>query len=302
MTNWFARVALLLVGSALCCSGCARADARTVVDRAGDAVVSVTCSRPGGQTLGSGFIVDPRGYILTNAHVIAKARRISVKLANGKDVPAHFCSRDNTEDLAIISVQLRNLPVVVVGNAKRIRSGDSVVAIGCPHGLDHTVTSGIVSTRDRDIGGHHYIQTDAALNEGNSGGPLLNDKGEVIGINTMIEKDASRLGFAIPINAAYKLLKSSGVAVVTPLDNKDLAAYRIGNEAGTESARRSTRLPIWPFLLAAAALIAMACCLVVIVLSRRRRARGLPQQEPPLAISLGPVRTEDADDLDIELR
>lgn len=297
----FVRRTILVSAITLCTLSYGWADARTVVDRAGDAVVSVTCGRAGGQSLGSGFVVDPRGYVLSNAHVVDKATWIRVKLANGREVPGHVCLQDSDSDLAVIRVQVRNLPVVVVGNAKSARSGDGVVAIGCPHGLEHTVTSGIVSSSDREIGGRHYIQTDAALNEGNSGGPLLNEKCEVIGINTMIEKDASRLGFAVPINAAYGLLKSADVAVVTTLDNKELAASR-RDDRGRETSANATHAPAWTLLLAACAMIAGVCVVVALVLMRRRRARRRPQHESPLAISLRSAPAEEADDLDIELR
>lgn len=292
---------LLLLGFSLS-GGSTLSDARSVVNRAGDAVVSLTCSTPGGQTVGSGFIVDPRGYILTNAHVVSKAARITVKLANGTSVPARLYSQDVREDLAVIRIRLRNLPVVVIGNAKRISSGDSVVAIGCPHGLDRTVTSGIVSNNDREIDGRHYIQTDAALNEGNSGGPLLNVKGEVIGINTMVERDASRLGFAVPINSAYKLLKSGDIAAVTPLDNKEFAAASLYEGRGEESTRSAGGVPMWVVVALPILIVAVFAVLAVAQWRRRRARRNRQQQEPPLAISLGPARSQDTDDLDIELR
>lgn len=300
MTRW--STWFVVLGVVVLSSGAVWPDARSVVDRAGDAVVSITCSRPGGQSLGSGFVVDPRGYILTNAHVVDGARSIRVTLADDTRVEGDVRSQDKRNDLAIVQVQVRNLPVAIIGNAKNVKSGDSVVAIGSPHGLDHTVTSGIVSSNDRNINGRHYIQTDAALNEGNSGGPLLNDRGEVIGVNTMIDKDASRLGFAVPINAAFGLLKSSGVAVVTRLNNREIAAFRGPAEAGSESAGRSTGTSLRRLLPLIVALPAVAAVISVIVLLRRRRSRRRNQHEEPLAISLGPARTQDADDLDIELR
>jgi serine protease Do len=165
--------------------------------------------------LGSGFIVDPKGYIVTNNHVVDKADRIYVKLAtdpdgNGPGHPAKVVGVDKATDLAVIKIDAdRPLPTVKLGNSDSSQVGDWVVAIGSPFSLSQTVTAGIVSAKNRTIEGgprgqfQHFIQTDAAINPGNSGGPLVNMAGEVVGVNTAIFTQSAGyqgIGFAMPAN------------------------------------------------------------------------------------------------------
>ncbi|HNT43145.1 MAG TPA: DegQ family serine endoprotease [Syntrophorhabdaceae bacterium] len=169
------------------------------------------------RSLGSGFIIDKEGYILTNNHVVEKATTIKVKLSDEKEYDARIIGRDPKTDIALIKVDVRqSLPVAVLGDSEVLQVGDWVLAIGNPFGLEHTVTAGIVSAKGRIIGAGPYdqfIQTDASINPGNSGGPLLNLKGEVVGINTAIVSGGQGIGFAIPINVAKDMLsqlKSKG--------------------------------------------------------------------------------------------
>jgi serine protease Do len=162
------------------------------------------------QSLGSGFIIDKDGYILTNNHVVAGAQEIKVKLADGRDFKARVVGRDSKTDLALIKISslFKNLPVLPLGDSDTIRVGDWVLAIGNPFGLGHTVTQGIISATGRVIGSGPYddfLQTDAPINPGNSGGPLINLKGEVIGINSAIIATGQGIGFAIPSNMAKKV-------------------------------------------------------------------------------------------------
>ncbi|MGN7612444.1 DegQ family serine endoprotease [Magnetococcales bacterium HHB-1] len=168
------------------------------------------------RSLGSGFIVDPSGYILTNNHVIDDADKIRVSLWNEKEYDATVVGKDSKTDLALIRIQAEKpLPYAKLGNSDRAEVGSWVLAIGNPFGLDATVTAGIVSAKGRVIGSGPYdnfIQTDAAINVGNSGGPLFNLKGEVIGINTAIFTNARSggslgIGFAIPSNMAKHVMK-----------------------------------------------------------------------------------------------
>ena len=163
---------------------------------------------------GSGFIISADGQILTNAHVVNGADRVSVTLKDGRTLEGKVLGEDPVTDIAVIQVQTNNLPVVEIGNSDALQPGEWVIAIGNPLGLDNTVTAGIVSATDRsasDIGVSDkrigFIQTDAAINPGNSGGPLLNSRGEVIGMNTAIIQGAQGLGFAIPINAVQRISK-----------------------------------------------------------------------------------------------
>lgn len=161
---------------------------------------------------GSGFIINASGQILTNAHVVNGADKVSVRLKDGRTFAGEVLGEDPVTDVAVIKIQANNLPAVAVGNSDALQPGEWVIAIGNPLGLDNTVTAGIISATDRsssDIGVADkrvgFIQTDTAINPGNSGGPLLNARGEVIGMNTAIISGAQGLGFAIPINTVQSI-------------------------------------------------------------------------------------------------
>jgi S1-C subfamily serine protease len=164
------------------------------------------------QVLGSGFVIDKAGHIVTNYHVVKGATRLEVSFSNDERLPARVIGRDPSTDTAVLQVntRARALTPLELGDSDRVRVGDAVVAIGNPLGEDRSITSGIVSALDRSIAApngasiDHVIQTDAALNRGNSGGPLLNARGEVVGVNSQIETSGGGgnigIGFAIPIN------------------------------------------------------------------------------------------------------
>jgi serine protease Do len=171
--------------------------------------------------VGSGFIVDPKGYILTNQHVVQGATRITVRLQTGEEFRGVVKGVDEETDLAVVKVETtRDLPVVKLGDSNTAQVGDWVLAIGSPFGLDQTVTAGIISTKERQTplftSFQQFLQTDAAINRGNSGGPLVNMHGEVIGINSQIATstgDYNGIGFALPSNEAafvYQQIVSQG--------------------------------------------------------------------------------------------
>ena len=173
---------------------------------------------------GSGVIVDSQGYILTNYHVIAGADRIKVKLYDGAELPGKVIGSDRETDLAVVKVEpVAELRAARFGDSEKMRVGDWVLAIGSPFGFDQTVTAGIISAREREsnevhgqVGFQYFLQTDAAVNHGNSGGPLINLSGEVIGINTLIATttgDFNGISFALPSSqavAVYKQLVNQG--------------------------------------------------------------------------------------------
>ena len=162
------------------------------------------------RSLGSGFIIDRDGFIVTNNHVIEDADEITVKIANGDEYKAEIVGRDPSTDLALIKVEPKErLSPLLLGDSNALAVGNWVVAIGSPFGLEQTVTAGIVSAKGRTIGSGPYddfIQTDASINFGNSGGPLINMKGEVVGINTAITASGQGIGFAIPSNLAKDVI------------------------------------------------------------------------------------------------
>ncbi|MFP3866716.1 MAG: DegQ family serine endoprotease [Desulfobacteraceae bacterium] len=186
------------------------------------------------RSLGSGFIIDRDGFIITNNHVVEEADEIKVKLVDGREFDATIKGRDPKTDLALIKLSsaAHDLPVLTLGDSDDVQVGDWALAVGNPFGLGHTVTQGIISAKGRVIGAGPYddfLQTDASINPGNSGGPLLNLNGEVIGINTAILATGQGIGFATPSNIAKEVipqLKTKGkvtrgllgvhIQVVTP--------------------------------------------------------------------------------------
>ena len=206
----------------------------SVVDRIGPAVVQIGVTKVvnatpfgGGQLAqgaGSGIIFAPDGYILTNSHVVDGARQVVVTLADGHDIPGEVIGQDPDTDVAVVRISPPNgskLPAARLGDSDKLLVGQLVVAIGSPVGLQSTVTVGIVSALHRTLPGYggqmieDIIQTDAAVNPGNSGGPLVNSLGDVIGINVAVVQQAQGLSFAIPINTvnwvASRLMKDGVV-------------------------------------------------------------------------------------------
>ncbi len=172
------------------------------------------------RSLGSGFILDTEGYIVTNNHVIENAEEIKVKLQNGQEYDAELIGTDPSTDIALIRIDTNTeLHALELGDSNALDIGQWVLAIGNPFGLDHTVTAGIISAKGRVIGAGAYddfLQTDASINPGNSGGPLIDMQGKVIGINTAIVAGGDGIGFAIPISMANQIieqLKETGEVV-----------------------------------------------------------------------------------------
>jgi serine protease Do len=165
--------------------------------------------------LGTAFVYDPDGLLLTNNHVIDKASEVQVGFADGRELAAKVVGRDKHTDVAVLRIDAHGLPSLPLGDSDVLEVGDWVVAIGNPFGLSHTVSAGILSAKGRtrddvkgldESGYFNFLQTDASINPGNSGGPLLNLKGEVVGINAAVRANANNIGFAIPINMVKQLL------------------------------------------------------------------------------------------------
>ena len=227
------------VGKALTINQIFRRDARGVVQVTSTKVVRTTPdpffdfglppTQTRTQALGSGFVMDKAGHIVTNYHVVAGANKVEVSFSNSDNMKARVVGSDPSTDLAVLQIDARSraLTPLAFGNSDRVRVGDSVVAIGNPLGYDRSVTAGIVSAVQRAISApnqfpiDHVIQTDAPINHGNSGGPLINSRGQVIGVNAQIATDGTGsdgnigIGFAIPINTvrivAGQLIKKGKV-------------------------------------------------------------------------------------------
>ena len=204
-----------------------------------------------GEGLGSAFVFDPSGLILTNNHVIEGASEIRVTFGKKRELAATVVGRDPPTDIAVLRVDAQGLPHLPLGDSDATRVGDWVVAIGNPFGLSHTVSAGIVSAKGRtsqdvrgldESGYYDFLQTDASINPGNSGGPLLDTSGRVVGINTAIRAQANNIGFAVPINMVKELLprllkdgeiKRSFIGVVvTTLGSGDPERLGLPNDQG----------------------------------------------------------------------
>jgi serine protease Do len=206
-------------------------DVPSIAERVNEVVVNVRSTSENGENLGSGFIIDQRGYIATNFHLISNAEprrgsgqrgpeqqsapklvtNVTVTLHDGRQFPASIKGYDEATDIALLEIVPANaqLPIGDLGDSDALRVGEWVIAIGNPLGLDHTVTLGILSAKGRTgFGGQFddFLQTDAAINPGNSGGPLLNAQGKIVGINTLVLERTQGLSFSIPINTLKSIL------------------------------------------------------------------------------------------------
>lgn len=220
------RAAASATGSAVPASTSGGLSVNEIYKRSGPGVVQITSTSGQGQALGSGFVIDKAGHIVTNYHVIEGANEIEVRFSNDDTLNATLVGSDPSTDLALLRVDAtaRALTPLTLADSETVEVGDTVVAIGNPFGLERTVTSGIVSALQRAVTApngfaiDHVIQTDAPINHGNSGGPLLNARGEVIGVNSQIETGGSGdgnvgIGFAVPSNTVETVvaqLLSSG--------------------------------------------------------------------------------------------
>src|SRR5574338_67376 len=223
----------------------------TAVQKTIPAVVKIASRTANGSGIGTGFIIDPDGWILTNKHVVNGATQLTVVLNDTTELSGRVYGIDTLTDLAIVKVDGSNLPTVTLGSSQDLASGQLAIAIGNPLGeFENTVTTGVISGLGRRIVAgspvdsaseqlNNLIQTDAAINPGNSGGPLLNSAGQVIGINTAVNQDAQGIGFAIPIDIAKPIVQQA-------LAGEDLSRPWIGifYQTITKQLTRDEDLPV----------------------------------------------------------
>ena len=330
-------VALLLL-AVLLTGSLAHAQFAQAADKVRDAVVTVQVTKE--KRRGTGFIISPDGYILTNKHVLNGATEATVKLVNGDELPAKVVQTDDAWDLLVLKIERQHLPTVQFAASGKLKQGDEVAAIGAPFGLSDTLTKGVVSSVAREIEGRKYIQIDAALNQGNSGGPIINDEGQVVGVATKAALKAENVGFAIPSDDAMSFLSKVGLTFTATLDSQPPEAASGGPPAGGPAAPAVPAAPPAPpagplgqpwVLLAAAAVVAFLVALITALAVSKSAVRGAaapympgpayqpapqsypapapgwgqapPQAPPPVAPpQIAPRAQEDLSDIDIELR
>lgn len=313
------------------------ADFAQAADKIRDSVVTVMVEK----RMGTGFIVNDQGVIITNKHVLDKATAAKIKLANGDELPAQLTLTDPRHDLLLLKVDRPHLPAVTFASSAKLKQGSEVAALGAPFGLSDTLTKGIVSAADRDIDGQKFIQIDAALNQGNSGGPIINEQGQVVAVATLVAKKAENMGFAIPSDDVIAFLTEAKVTFAT-LDAAPAAAAATPEPAGaapaTPGAPATPPTPLAPpapapsviqpwMWLIAAAVVAFIVSLVTALVVAKAVARGAaapvayaptpsypapgwggaatpaaPTPAAPPVAAPAPRPAEDLSDIDIELR
>lgn len=207
--RWVPSLAVFFVFGALP----AQAQFEQAIQQVRDAIVTV--ETPDGA--GAGFVVNSEGYVLTNQHVVGKATEISVKLRSGETLAATVVRAGEGSDLCLLQVERQHLPAVQFASSAQLKQGADVAAVGAPLGLENTLTKGVLSSTDREVNGKHYIQIDAALNPGNSGGPVINAEGNVVGVATSVAKEAQGIGLAIPSDDVMAFLDAAGVSYALTL-------------------------------------------------------------------------------------
>jgi hypothetical protein len=328
-TRWAWRLSL---GLALALTAlAAQAQFEEAIQQVKDAIVTV--ATPDGN--GAGCVVNSEGYVLTNQHVVGQATEISVKLRSGEKLAATVTKTEPEHDLCLLKVERQHLPAVQFTSSAKLKQGADVAAVGAPLGLENTLTKGVISSTARDVDGKRYIQIDAALNPGNSGGPVINAEGFVVGVATKVAKEAQGIGLAVPSDDVTAFLDGAGVSYAVALSQSPAASGTEPPAAETAPAAPATTPPaaltpgvppepaeagppLWLLLiLTATVALIVALLTAAVVASRIVRQPGLtapaPQQptyQPPLAAQPSPPQAalqsppapEDLSDIDIELR
>ncbi len=282
----------------------AAADMSGAIERVSDSVFTVKV----GERVGAGFIVSPTGYALTSAHVVGDSTEVSLTLADDSDLTAQVEKKDDARDLALLRLGQTNLPAVQFAGSATLKQGAKVAALGSPLGLEGSVTEGVISAVKREIDGKSYLQVDAALNQGNSGGPVIDERGRVVGIATAVIKEAENVGFAIPSDEAIGFLSEAQVAVNLALGEGPEA---VSGKPPADEKKPSVPRPSPPtvprvrvisllLLIGIPLIVSLVVSLVVsllVVRSVRRRV-----QEPVSVLPQQPPEEEDLSDIDITLQ
>ncbi len=282
----------------------ATADMSEVIEWVSDSVVTVKAEN----RVGAGFIVSADGGVLSSAHLVGDADQVVLTMGDKSEVTAAVEKKDDERDLALLRLDRVNLPVVRFAGSGALKPGTKVAAVGSPLGLEGSVTEGVISAVEREINGKSYLQIDAALNEGNSGGPIIDDRGRVVGVATAVIKEAENVGFAIPSDVAIAFLQQAGIAV-----NVALGEGPTATATETQPVRQPSPGPRPPgpsrpvpapasllLLIGIPLVISLAVSLLVSLLVARSARTGL-QQPVTLLPQQPPPEEEDLSDIDIML-
>lgn len=242
-----------------------------------------------GNSLGNGFALGPN-CIITNAHVIADNSEIFISSYSGNEYKAAVFSINESEDIAVLVVDDVNFPYLSAADISNMKTGDDIYAVGAPKGMAYTLTKGTVSAKERIIGNNSYIQIDAAINEGNSGGPLLNDKGQVLGMNTLKLSDSEGIGLAIPADRICKYLQSLNIelnengnisnVIDSPKENLD-SDIPTEDENDQGDAYTDEQLPETMLIACAAAVLSILCNILLVIILIYQKKKNIALQYNP---------------------
>lgn len=265
-----------------------------IIEQAKPSVVVILDGVDERTILGSGFFINPEGFIVTNFHVIEKSQRVFVKIYDEQIHPVEVLHMNADLDIAILYVSLINLPTLRLGNSNNIKDGEDIIAIGAPMGLDYSVTSGIIGNPSRIINEKSYIQISVPIFPGNSGGPLINDNGEVIGVNTFMLEDTQGIGFAIPINEVIKYINEQGIVVELSLGSEMSAIPPL---EFFEHAVAEDSFILWPYLTVLAGIIFLLLTILLFLFLKKNKKKKEGHEKTELKNN-----QDEFNDLDIELK
>lgn len=287
------------------------ADASDIASLYSDCIVMVEAVSEGGESIGSGLFVTSDGYIITNAHVV-EGENLRVTLKDKTSCPAALVGYDVEKDIALIKTDINNSPCVTFGSSSELKAGEDIVVIGAPKGLDQTVTKGIISNLSREHMGNTYIQVDAAINQGNSGGPVFNMNGAVVGMVTLKDRSSDGIAFAIPSDVIMNFLENSKVPYSTKLGSLKPEPQK--EETAKEDSKASEKpkkspdkkkniSKVYIYAAGAAALVLLGgITALIIFMVKRKRINALASSGMPADMPIsGNISGEDLSDINIVL-
>ena len=265
-----------------------------LTEMASSAVVSIEA----GNRTGSGFFINSSGFVLTSGHIVKDATQVLVRLNNGESLTGEVFIQGE-KDYAIIKTNKNNTPSLRLGNSKAVKQGETILIMGSPKGLSNTASRGIVSNLSRDVNGSQLMQIDASLNPGNSGGPIINMSGELVGIATATMVDAQGIGFVLPIEAAFLTFLDKGIPVNTSLKNEELALQQTQDDQVPTISSKFSNLR-WYYFTAGISVVILV--FVAYFYFRRRHQNRILETDVTIEVQPPEKDRPQDDDIDITLR